>query len=839
MAVVLSSLPALGATEMSATLTASVVGTSVTYTLKVCHQGKESPVTTAGLYYHRTSAPSCSTTPDHTWSVPALKTGACETLTHVRNSVAVGDYEAWAMADQGCIVVEIDETDNLSSVSYSVMPDLSISAFSTTVTGSDVDYSVTVKNIGTGVPSSFTVGVYYNRSTSPTCASTPDATLTIAGLAAGASVTTVHQRGSVAVGSYKAYALVDQGCTVTEKSETNNVAYSSYYLGPNIRVYTPVVTVNGAEVTYSVQVCNQNSSQSLGSFPVALWYDLASAPACGATGADHTWSVPSLTVGQCAQLSHKQQSAAAGSRKAQVFGDPACALAEATESDNIRSRDYTVGSPVAPDLYFSSFSASLAGSTVTFEATVCNAGTAVSGAIEVGLFHDGSAAPTCASTPDHTWTVSGLGSGVCKVVSQVHAAANGSYQGWVLADAKCAITESSETNNTRSATYAVGQPDLYAKTFSAAVNGSDVAFNAQICNGGSEASGSFSVAIFQDRATEPACGEPPDHSKTLSGLAAGACTTVNVVQSGASTGAKKAWVLTDNLCQIVEGSETNNARYYQYGVGVDQPDLRVAQFEVAAAGALVTFDIIVCNAGAASAPPFELGVFYDSTAKPVCGDAPSWTVAIPGLASGDCESHTHRLESAKTGSYTGWATVDVGCVVGETDETNNSESRTYQAVGGQPDLAVTALAAQGSGDRAVVTVTICNVGGEQSAATISGLYLDPTAAPDTGCTATPTRSIPLGPLDVGLCVNQVWVTRGAAGGSHTVWALADSTCAVGEVDELNNISSHEFTLAPGADGGPGTDGGGDGCSCRLGGRSAPAALPLLLLALALVRRRRR
>jgi MYXO-CTERM domain-containing protein len=827
---------ATAASELNTSLTVTVTGASVTFTVQICNQGPASPATTAGLYLDRTTAPTCSTTPDHTWNVPSIKNAACETLTHTA-TVAEGSYTAWAMADQGCIVSETDEADNVVSKTYSVFPDFSISSFTVSATGSSVTYTITVKNLGTATTKTFDVGLYYNRSTAPSCSTSPDVTFTITGLAAGATATKTHTQTGVAGGSYKAYAFADQGCAVQEKSETNNSAYKNYALGPNVAVFTPTVMVNGTNVTYNVQLCNSASSAATGAFTVGLWYHLASAPSCGAAGADHTWSVTDLAVGACTTVTHNRLGAPGGSYTARVFADPDCVLTETKENDNKSYKAYTVGTPTASDLYISSFSATVSNTSVTYKSTVCNQGATISGSIDVALVYDSAAEPTCSTAADHTWNLAGLSQGACQTVTHVRSSTpNGSYKAWVLADAGCVVAEDSEANNAKHADYGVGQDEVYVKTFSVSVVGNEAQYNAQICNGGNAVTSGFSVAIYYDRQTAPTCSDSPDYNTTLSSLSGGACSLVSTVEQGAPVGTKKAWVLADSLCQLIEGNETNNLKYYQYGVGVEQPDLRISNFTVTVSGLTVAFMATVCNYGAVDSPAFELGVFYDKSVPPVCGDEPSWIVAIDGLQPGNCDTHTHKMDAQTTGVYQAWAAADALCVVGESDEDNNSSGHSYKVTAQQADLTVTVVSAEVTADRVVYTATVCNAGGEQAAATQTGIYFDRQSAPT--CADKPSQSLKQDPLEAGECANQVWVRTGAPAGSYSAWAMADATCVLGETDETNNALSQDYSVVGGGDGGP-TE-GGDGCSCTLAvAPRGPQAAGLLLAGLLLLWRRRR
>ena len=269
---VVCSRQADAAIELSGSLGVTVTGSSVTYTFQVCNQGKESPATTAGLYYDQSAAPGCSSTPDHTWSVPGLKSGVCQTLTHTRTAVPVGTFKAWGMADQGCSVSEPSESNNVSSSSYAVMPDLSVTDVVVTVSGSDVTYEVTVTNSGLDVPQSFDVGLYFDRSSSPTCSTTPDVTFNIPGLAVNATVVRSHLRSGAPDGAFRAYALVDQGCVANDGKQY--IALSNQTQGIKFHIctanWTPLFNQLGQNVATATTLFKLTKTPKAGSVQVTI-----------------------------------------------------------------------------------------------------------------------------------------------------------------------------------------------------------------------------------------------------------------------------------------------------------------------------------------------------------------------------------------------------------------------------------------------------------------------------------------------------------------------------------------------------------------------------------------
>jgi subtilase family serine protease len=73
-------------------------------------------------------------------------------------------------------------------------------------------------------------------------------------------------------------------------------------------------------------------------------------------------------------------------------------------------------------------------------------------------------------------------------------------------------------------------------------------------------------------------------------------------------------------------------------------------------------------------------------------------VVISGLGAGACTTKTFTRTATPIGSYTGWALVDAGCDITESNENNNSASSAY-SVANQADLIVQSFTATVSARR--------------------------------------------------------------------------------------------------------------------------------------------
>ncbi|MCK5795632.1 MAG: hypothetical protein KAI47_00500 [Deltaproteobacteria bacterium] len=446
----------------------------VNYSVTICNYGQS--ITKSfklGLFYHKSSQPGCSAIPDQTSPVPLnpftgvlLASGQCTTRTFVAPAATtMGNYTAWILADSGCSVTEFNETNNTASSSYTVgpiSPNLTVSSLSASVSGSDVTYSVTACNAGKAIApgTPFDLGLYYNRTVAPSCSVTPSDKVTIStGLGYNACVTRTFKRSNVPAGVYTAWAVADPGCKISELSEIDNSDSKLYIVGtttkPELRVSKMNVQVSGTTATYNVKVCNAGAKS--GPFSLGLYYHGASSPPCNSSP-DSVYNVTSLARETCLKRAFVRTGATTGSFTARAHADYKCAISEANEVNNHRAVAYTV-IKFMPDLVVRNMQVSSLGGKTTLEATVCNEGTAVAAASSLGLFVSSKTQPGCSVTPTVSLAIKSLAPAGCQTLSAISTSpAPGAHVAWALVDAKCAVTESDETNNTAARTYQIAVP---------------------------------------------------------------------------------------------------------------------------------------------------------------------------------------------------------------------------------------------------------------------------------------------------------------------------------------------------------------------------------------------
>lgn len=575
---------------------AEVAGSNVTYTFKVKNTGAATTAAfTVGLYYNSETAPACGATPDHSVTIPTgFAYNAEQPISHPRVNVPAGGYKAWAVADVACAIKEgigsANEANNKASRTYGLGTDLEVGVPAVTPNGSSVEYRVRICNRGTVATGPYNVALWYDRDAAPTCGAT-GASYTWSGQASlpptgdARCTTLTHSRSGAPAGSYKAYVFADPTCVIAETNSANDVNSKTYAVAAPDFTFTAqaaqpafAATVSGTTVNYTARLCNLGAATTR-DILVGLYDNAAAAPSCSTT-ASHTWTVNGLAAGGCTVLNHAQTNVTdPGSFTGWVLADRNCQHAEGAgkEENNARSATYAIA-PSKPELHIENLNASASGQNVTYEARVCNAGTAA-GAFVIGFYHNAAAAPTCTSpTADLTENVASLARDACTTITKTRPGASpGDYKAWVMVDSGCAVAEHRENNNTRSDDYAVAPPttpDLEVETLTATPNGQTAVFSAKVCNRGTAASAATKVGIYYDRPAAPApnCTDVPNVTADVGALAVNACETKEVSYTGATPGSFTAWALADSACTATEGNEANNSASAPYTISSAIPD---------------------------------------------------------------------------------------------------------------------------------------------------------------------------------------------------------------------------------------------------------------------------
>lgn len=159
------------------------------------------------------------------------ESSADTTAVTIPTSLAEGTYVLVVIADNGGVVAEADEGNNVgnsgSTISIQgILPDLAVSSVSgpsTATHGTPFNVTTTIANlVSTAASSSFRVGIYASTDSTVTTGDTLIGSYTVASLAGFATSTTTTSVTIPTAGNYYIGAIVDDQNAITEANESNN-----------------------------------------------------------------------------------------------------------------------------------------------------------------------------------------------------------------------------------------------------------------------------------------------------------------------------------------------------------------------------------------------------------------------------------------------------------------------------------------------------------------------------------------------------------------------------------------------------------------------------------------
>lgn len=443
----------------------------------------------------------------------------------------------------------------------------------------------------------------------------------------------------------------------------------------------PPTPQDGQPVTLSIPVSNTGLQDAAN---VVVRFFLSDPNAGGVQiGTDQI--IASIPAGNSAPASITHSFIGTGGRTIFVQVDPANAIAETSETDNLASSRLWVATPpdlavFTADLVPSSFTPE-PGTAFALEYTVRNLGEGSTGPLTMAVY-DGnpSAGGVLLGTQDLSG-VSGAGSRTSTVgITLTSAVAHTVY---VVADSTNQVTEQSETNNQASVTVQVGATPMAVDL---AVTPMDVTLTPARPQSGEI----VQVTVrFRNEGTEPATGilvelfdGAPESGGTLLGsdtraLAAGEEQTLTATWT-ATVGIHDLYVVLDRTNQIVEIKETNNLAVVR--VMPDLVDLAVSATDLAftpprpVIGDAVVLTVTVRNVGIRETGPFTVAL-YDG--DPSAGGVLLRTYPVSTLAGDTAGTFTDAF-TGEGRTYRFHAVADVDGQVVELDETNNQAMRSLR-----------------------------------------------------------------------------------------------------------------------------------------------------------------
>ncbi|MFT5430618.1 MAG: MYXO-CTERM domain-containing protein/uncharacterized repeat protein (TIGR01451 family), partial [Myxococcota bacterium] len=525
-----------------------------------------------------------------------------------------GNYNVWLMIDSISFaglgpfgLPEESKNNNLIGpttvtvidTSTSDEPDLLISAFTAMVDEAQVQYSLTIQNVGaTTVAAGAYVDVLFAAPGGvcppPEWQAAPvtlygDVDQMLPAIGPGASVD-VKLIGAPGAGTHVSCAMVDLDDQVDESNELNNIEGPVTIFVedqpdpqcPDLRIETFNVQALAGVVTYTVKVTN-NGPSAAGAFTVDLYDDSGTQPV-KEEPALHFWTVPSLGVGASWQDSHTEPAASNGQKSAWVWIDKEDATKDCVAANNIEGPyPYTVAvADNKPDLVIlGDIEWSIAGTSLCYEMTVHNKGTTAATNAPIDLFFSHPTNPDCldpnddlSDAPVQTQVIDELGPGATVTLDFCWTdPVDGDHTSWGKIDCFNELDESDETNNDKGpvavsyTTPVTDGPDLFLADFKGKVTCTNVDYVAKICNTGDEDAPPFQIDLYYNKEVNPNFDGGPGE-KTIfygsdeplePGLKAGECIDVVLRRDAADSGTYQSWLVLDTALQVAEKTPNNPA----------------------------------------------------------------------------------------------------------------------------------------------------------------------------------------------------------------------------------------------------------------------------------------
>ena len=282
-------------------------------------------------------------------------------------------------------------------------------------------------------------------------------------------------------------------------------------------------------------------------------------------------------------------------------------------------------------------------------------------------------------------------------------------------------------------------------------------------------------------------------AQVLSSLASGASVVTSVTSTmppNLPNGMYYVVAKADADDVMFESLEGNNTRARIVMLG---PDLVVSSVTLPAgvtAGSTVAVTDTVKNQGGGSSPASTVRLYLSANSTIDSGDTVLGSRSVPSLAADASSSGQTTVmipSGLAMGIYYVIAEADSTQAVGETQETNNTASRTFQ-VG--PDLVVSAFTVPAKGGGAVsVSDTTTNSGTESAGANVTRFYLSINSTWDPGDTLLQGfHSVPVLAAGAGdTATTTVIIPANTSTGTYYLIARADADGGVPETQEGNNV----------------------------------------------------
>ena len=551
-------------------VTVSFTASPVTHTLTVTRTGAGAATSSV------TSTPAGINCP--TTCVKSFSGGTGVTLLPAPGAAYVfGGWSGDADCADGVVTMDADKT---CTAAFNTKPDLTVSALTAPASagaGATISVTDTTKNLSGGPASPGTSNTKIWLSADAVLDGGDSllgsrAVPSLNPLAVSTGSTSVVIPAGKAPGSYFLIANADADGSVPESNEGNNVRTKAItILGPDLQVTTLTTpAASGSNRTISITDTTRNATGA-SSAPASTtsYYLSTDAVWDGGDISFGSRNIPALAGGtqSVATTSQTLPAVANGNYYIIAKADAPLLIAESNEANNTRANAISIGADLSVSVVGAP-ATSGAGQQITVSDTTANAAgrSDVPGSTTAYYFSSDAvlgAGDTLLNSRS-TGPIPSAGSSAGSASVTIPAgAATGTWYIIAKADDPNAVFETSEINNTRAKSIAIG-PDLTVSTISAPVSahpGQAISVKPTTLNsgGGSTVTGSLTKIYLR-----PSSG--PDiflGTRNVPTLAPNGSDSVNVsvtIPAGTPTGSYNLFVVADDGNAVVETIETNNTK---------------------------------------------------------------------------------------------------------------------------------------------------------------------------------------------------------------------------------------------------------------------------------------
>jgi trimeric autotransporter adhesin len=840
----------------SNSVTATVVkGSQITPYVYVYNGGSTtSSTSTLGYYLSKNTILDAGDLLLGTYNTSAIGAGSYQyayTSFSFPDTLKAGTYYLFWSADYNNQVGETNETNNtaystitINDITQNLYPNSSSLSPTTVVPGTSLTSYTYVYNNGNTASGASSIAYYLSTDNVYSSNDVLLSSTTLNAISTGSYqylTRALTIPSGTAVGNYYILIFADYQNTLTETSETDNVAalaLSVVNSNVDLSIYSPAgatTVIRGNTLALSTTVYNGGNAVS-GTFSQGYYLsknttlesgDLFLGWTNATSAAAGNYTYPSLTV-------TIPDTVTPGSYYVLHVADYDNKVLETNETNNLSSRTLTVQDRTI-DLYPQTYSVPVTGvigNSFSAASYVYNQGTLTSGAFEYKCYLSTNATYEQTDLLVSTQVVNGVsGANSASYVTSTFVVPNtlaaGTYYLLFYADASNIIAESNETNNVVASVAitispAVADLQFYSRSYSAtgAVPGGQVSVYAYPYNLGTKASDSTRVGYYLSANATLEGTDLLIGSSYLQGIAAGnygnAYNGSVTIPTTVAPGTYYLIFNIDYLNRVPESNKTNNV-YVGAAFSVLNPVVNYtitnASFSPAATvqGGSVTVVSYVYNYGSTQSPVSKIGYYLSSNTTFETSDLLIGTYDVPTIGPSSSSYQTRLVNipsNTPLGSYYILHVADADKKVTETNENDNVAYSTSMltvsayTVDLQHNTYTVSPASTPAGSTLNLTTRMFNNGTTMTPSSNMGFYLSSNTTIETTDVLLGTYTYPTITASSYSAVYYPTVTlpSNLATGTYYLLFVADYDNKVNETNETNNVNYRQISvIAPTVD----------------------------------------